>query len=109
MLPQVRCMVKTINSFLYFDAVDHQSSFYGATKRANEILAHSYSKIYDLHTIGFRFFTVYGPWGRPDMAVLKFIKKIIEGSTIELFTIREIIRDLTYIDDCVECLFNALD
>ena len=95
--------------FCTSDAVDHQVSFYGATKRANEILAHSYSKIYDLHTIGFRFFTVYGPWGRPDMAVLKFIKKIIEGSTIELYNSGNHKRDLTYIDDCVECLFNALD
>ena len=90
------------------DAVDHQVSFYGATKRANEILAHSYSKIYDIHTVGLRFFTVYGPWGRPDMAVLKFIKKIIDGSTIEVYNSGNHKRDLTYIDDCVECLESAL-
>lgn len=82
-------------------AANHQMSFYGATKRANEIMAHSYSSLYNLPTTGLRFFTVYGPWGRPDMALFKFTKAIMAGEAIDVFNNGEHYRDFTYIDDIV--------
>lgn len=83
-------------------AVNHPISFYGATKRANEIMAHSYSALYGLPTTGLRFFTVYGPWGRPDMALFKFTKSILADKPIEVFNFGKHKRDFTYIDDIVK-------
>lgn len=80
----------------------HPVSFYGATKRANELMAHSYSALYNLPTTGLRFFTVYGPWGRPDMAFFKFTNKIIRGESIDVYNHGHHARDFTYIDDIVE-------
>lgn len=82
-------------------AVNHPVSFYGATKRSNEIMAHSYSSLYGLPTTGLRFFTVYGPWGRPDMALFKFTKAILADEPIEVFNYGEHYRDFTYVDDIV--------
>jgi len=82
-------------------SVNHPLSFYGATKRSNEIMAHSYSSLYNLPTTGLRFFTVYGPWGRPDMALFKFTKAILAGEEIDVFNYGEHIRDFTFIDDIV--------
>ena len=90
------------------DSVDHPVSLYGATKKCNELIAHTYSHIYKLPTTGLRFFTVYGPWGRPDMALFLFTKSIIEGKPIEVFNNGEMIRDFTYIDDVIESLFNLI-
>jgi len=93
-----------LNSALPFSeniAADHQMSFYGATKRANELMAHSYSSLYNLPTTGLRFFTVYGPWGRPDMALFKFTAAIMAGTAIDVFNHGEHYRDFTYIDDIV--------
>ena len=90
------------------DSVDHPVSLYGATKKCNELIAHTYSHIYKLPTTGLRFFTVYGPWGRPDMALFLFTKAIIAGEPIEVFNNGEMIRDFTYIDDVIESLFNLI-
>lgn len=84
------------------DTVDHPVSLYAATKKSNELMAHSYSHLYDLPTTGLRFFTVYGPWGRPDMAPFIFTKKILEGDTIDINNNGNMWRDFTYIDDIVE-------
>lgn len=84
------------------DTVDHPVSLYAATKKSNELMAHSYSHLYDLPTTGLRFFTVYGPWGRPDMAPFIFTKKILEGDTIDINNNGDMWRDFTYIDDIVE-------
>ena len=81
---------------------DHPIQYYAATKRANEILAHSYSSMYDLETLGLRFFTVYGPFGRPDMALFKFTKNILDGNPIQVFNNGNHVRDFTYIDDIVD-------
>jgi UDP-glucuronate 4-epimerase len=81
---------------------DHPVSLYAATKKANEAMAHSYAKLYQLPCTGLRFFTVYGPWGRPDMAPMKFTRKMLAGETIELYNQGDMIRDFTYIDDIVE-------
>jgi UDP-glucuronate 4-epimerase len=91
------------------DSVDHPQSLYAATKRANELLAHSYSFNYALPTSGLRFFTVYGPWGRPDMAVYKFTQSIHDGKEIPLYGDGELLRDFTYIDDIVDALLLVLD
>jgi UDP-glucuronate 4-epimerase len=93
-----------LNSALPFSEnvpADHQMSFYGATKRANEIMAHSYSSLYNLPTTGLRFFTVYGPWGRPDMALFKFTEAIRADEAIDVFNNGEHYRDFTYVDDIV--------
>lgn len=90
-------------------SVNHPISFYGATKRANEILAHSYSSLYNLPTTGLRFFTVYGPWGRPDMALFKFTKAIIAGEPIDVFNYGEHYRDFTYIDDIVTGILKVAE
>jgi len=84
------------------DHTDHPVSLYGATKKANEMMAHSYSHLYGIPTTGLRFFTVYGPWGRPDMAYFSFTKAILEGKPIRLFNQGKMKRDFTYVDDIVE-------
>jgi len=86
---------------------DHPIQFYAATKRANELMAHSYSCIYGLPTSGLRFFTVYGPWGRPDMALFKFTKNIISGKEIEIFNHGKHIRDFTYVADIVQGIIKV--
>tara|TARA_Y100000589_G_scaffold331421_1_gene384893 strand:- start:7094 stop:8116 length:1023 start_codon:yes stop_codon:yes gene_type:complete len=88
--------------------VDHPVSLYAATKRSNELLAHSYSHIYSIPATGLRFFTVYGPWGRPDMALFLFTKSILEGQPIKVFNHGEMTRDFTYIDDIVESIMRLL-
>ncbi len=89
--------------------VDHPVSLYAATKKANELMAHTYANLYQLPTTGLRFFTVYGPWGRPDMAPFKFTKGISEGSTIDLYNHGDMVRDFTYIDDIVEGVVRVSD
>ena len=91
------------------DAVDHPVSLYAATKKANELMAHTYSHLYGLPTTGLRFFTVYGPWGRPDMALFLFTRKILAGEPIEVFNHGKHTRDFTYIDDIVEGVIRTLD
>ncbi len=91
------------------DAVDHPVSLYAATKKANELMAHSYSHLYGLPTTGLRFFTVYGPWGRPDMAYYKFVRAILAGEPIAVFNRGDMSRDFTYIDDIVHGLLAAFD
>ena len=91
------------------DDVDHPVSLYAATKKANELLAHSYSHLYGLPTTGLRFFTVYGPWGRPDMALFLFTRAILAGEPIEVFNYGKMQRDFTYIDDIVEGVVRVLD
>lgn len=88
--------------FATSDSVDHPVSLYAATKKANELIAHTYSHLYDLPTTGLRFFTVYGPWGRPDMAPFIFTKKILEGSPIDINNHGDMWRDFTHVDDIVE-------
>ena len=94
--------------FSIHDNVDHPLSLYAASKKANELLAHTYSHLYGLPTTGLRFFTVYGPWGRPDMALFKFTKAIIEGKKISLYNFGNHRRDFTYIDDIVEGILRVL-
>ncbi len=89
--------------------VDHPISLYAATKKANELMAHTYSHLYDLPTTGLRFFTVYGPWGRPDMALFLFTKAILAGKPIDVFNHGKMRRDFTYIDDIVEGITRTLD
>ncbi len=89
--------------------VDHPLSLYGATKRANELMAHTYAHLFGLPCTGLRFFTVYGPWGRPDMALFKFAKGIIEGTPIPIFNRGNMVRDFTYIDDVVEGVVRVMD
>jgi len=91
------------------DPASHPVSLYGATKRANELMAHSYSSLFALPTTGLRFFTVYGPWGRPDMALFVFTRAILEGRPIEVFNHGHHKRDFTYIDDIVEGVVRVLD
>lgn len=86
------------------DSVDHPISLYAATKKANELMSHSYSHLYGLPTTGLRFFTVYGPWGRPDMALFKFTKAILAGDSIDVYNHGEMHRDFTYIDDIAEAI-----
>jgi len=95
--------------FSVHDNVDHPVSLYAATKKANELMAHSYSHLYALPTTGLRFFTVYGPWGRPDMAYFSFTQKILAGQTIDVFNYGKCQRDFTYIDDIVEGVIRTLD
>jgi UDP-glucuronate 4-epimerase len=89
--------------------VDGPVSFYAATKKANELMAHSYSHLYNIPTTGLRFFTVYGPWGRPDMAYFIFVKNIVEGKEIKIFNDGKMERDFTYIDDITEGIYRLLD
>ncbi len=95
--------------FSVHDNVDHPVSLYAATKKANELMAHTYSHLYRIPTTGLRFFTVYGPWGRPDMALFKFTKAILENRPIDVFNYGNHRRDFTYIDDIVEGVIRALD
>ena len=95
--------------FSVHDNVDHPLSLYAATKKANELMAHTYSNLYDLPTTGLRFFTVYGPWGRPDMALFLFTKNILSGKPINVFNYGNHRRDFTYIDDIVEGVIRTLD
>ena len=95
--------------FSIHDNVDHPLSLYAATKKANELMAHTYSNLYNLPTTGLRFFTVYGPWGRPDMALFKFTKAMLEGESIPVFNYGKHRRDFAYIDDIVEGVIRVLD
>jgi UDP-glucuronate 4-epimerase len=91
------------------DRTDHPVSLYAATKKANELMAHSYSHLYDLPTTGLRFFTVYGPWGRPDMAIFLFTRAIMAGTPIQLFNHGKMQRDFTYIDDVTRGILRLID
>jgi UDP-glucuronate 4-epimerase len=91
------------------DNVDHPISLYAASKKANELMAHTYSHLYNIATTGLRFFTVYGPWGRPDMAYFSFTKAALEGKPIEVFNHGKMLRDFTYIDDIVEGVVRVID
>ena len=94
--------------FSELDSVNHQTSLYAATKKCNEILAHSYSHLYDLPATALRFFTVYGPWGRPDMAPMLFTKNILENKPIKVFNNGEMYRDFTFIDDTTEAIIRLI-
>ncbi|EXU73817.1 NAD-dependent epimerase [Erwinia mallotivora] len=91
------------------DSVDHPISLYAATKKANELMSHTYSHLYGIPTTGLRFFTVYGPWGRPDMALFKFTRAMIAGDQIDVYNNGQMRRDFTYIDDIVEAIFRLQD
>tara|TARA_B110000438_G_C15775402_1_gene633818 strand:+ start:228 stop:1280 length:1053 start_codon:yes stop_codon:yes gene_type:complete len=91
------------------DNVDHPMSLYAATKKSNELMAHTYSHLYGISTTGLRFFTVYGPWGRPDMALFLFTKAALEGRAINVFNYGEMLRDFTYVDDIVEGVTRIID
>lgn len=91
------------------DNVDHPVSLYAATKKSNELMAHSYSHLYQIPITGLRFFTVYGPWGRPDMAYFKFVEAIVKGKPIDVYNHGEMQRDFTYIDDVVEGIIRVLN
>ncbi len=95
--------------FSVHDNVDHPLSLYAASKKSNELMAHTYSHLYDLPTTGLRFFTVYGPWGRPDMALFKFTKAMLAGEKIPVFNYGKHRRDFTYVDDIVEGVIRVLD
>jgi len=95
--------------FSVHDSVDHPVSLYAATKKCNELMAHTYSHLFDLPTTGLRFFTVYGPWGRPDMALFLFTRKILAGEPIDVFNYGRHKRDFTYVDDIVEGVIRTLD
>lgn len=95
--------------FSEHDNVDHPVSLYAATKKANELMAHTYASLYDLPCTGLRFFTVYGPWGRPDMALFKFTRGILEGRRIPVFNEGKMVRDFTYVDDIVEGVIRTID
>lgn len=95
--------------FSEHDSVDHPVSLYAATKKANELMAHTYSHLYNLPTTGLRFFTVYGPWGRPDMALFLFTKAIMDGRPIDVYNYGNMQRDFTYVDDIVEGVVRVLD
>ena len=91
------------------DSVDHPVSLYAATKKANELMAHTYSHLYGIPTTGLRFFTVYGPWGRSDMALFKFTKAMLEGKSIDVYNYGKMKRDFTYVDDIVEAILRIQD
>ena len=98
----------TILPFTEKQSVDHPVSLYAATKKSNELMAHSYSHLYNIPATGLRFFTVYGPWGRPDMALFLFTKSILEGKTIKVFNHGKMLRDFTYVDDIVESIIRII-
>jgi UDP-glucuronate 4-epimerase len=116
---QVRHLVYASSSSVYggntgmpfseTDNVDHPVSLYAATKKANELMAHAYSQLYRIPTTGLRFFTVYGPWGRPDMAPFLFARAIREGRAVDVFNQGDMLRDFTYIDDAVEAVLRVCD
>ncbi|MBY6187929.1 NAD-dependent epimerase [Marinobacter hydrocarbonoclasticus] len=95
--------------FAEADAVDHPVSLYAATKKSNELMAHTYSHLYGIPTTGLRFFTVYGPWGRPDMAAFKFTQKILAGEPIDVYNYGKLSRDFTYVDDIVEGILRVME
>ncbi|MCG3201659.1 MAG: UDP-N-acetylglucosamine 4-epimerase [Gammaproteobacteria bacterium] len=95
--------------FSVHDNIDHPVSLYAATKKANELMAHTYSHLYNMPTTGLRFFTVYGPWGRPDMSLFMFTKNILEGRPIDVFNFGNHRRDFTYVDDIIEGVIRTLD
>jgi UDP-glucuronate 4-epimerase len=95
--------------FSEHQGVDHPVSLYAASKKANELMAHTYSHLYGLPATGLRFFTVYGPWGRPDMALFLFTRAMLAGEPIEVFNEGRMVRDFTYIDDIIESLLRVLD
>ena len=99
----------TKTPFSESDSVDHPVSLYAATKKANELMAHTYSHLFGLPTTGLRFFTVYGPWGRPDMALFLFTKAILAGQSIDIFNHGKMVRDFTFVDDIVEGLIRVAD
>jgi UDP-glucuronate 4-epimerase len=99
----------TAMPFSEHDNIDHPVSLYAATKKANELMAHTYSHLFGLPTTGLRFFTVYGPWGRPDMALFLFTKAMLEGRAIDVFNHGRMVRDFTYIDDIAEGVVRVLD
>ncbi|GAB4357954.1 MAG: NAD-dependent epimerase [Gammaproteobacteria bacterium] len=99
----------TRQPFSEHDSCNHQVSLYAATKKANEVMAHSYAHLFGLACTGLRFFTVYGPWGRPDMALFKFTKGILADEPIPVFNRGEMVRDFTYIDDIVEGIVRTID
>jgi UDP-glucuronate 4-epimerase len=99
----------TTMPFSIHQNVDHPLALYGATKKANELMAHTYSNLYQLPTTGLRFFTVYGPYGRPDMAPIKFTKSILEGKPIDVYNFGHHSRDFTYVDDIVEGVIRTMD
>ena len=101
--------LNTHQPFSTRDCVDHPVSLYAATKKANELMAHAYSHLYGIRTTGLRFFTVYGPWGRPDMAYFIFTKAVLEGSPITINNFGDMKRDFTYIDDIIEGLLRVID
>lgn len=99
----------TSQPFSTSDNIDHPLSLYAATKKSNELMAHTYSHLYNLPTTGLRFFTVYGPWGRPDMALFKFTKAIINDEQIDVYNHGNMMRDFTYIDDIVEAISRLVE
>jgi UDP-glucuronate 4-epimerase len=99
----------TRQPFSEHDNVDHPVSLYAATKKSNELMAHTYAHLFGVPSTGLRFFTVYGPWGRPDMALFKFTRGILAGEAIEVYNHGKMIRDFTYVDDVVESLFRLID
>lgn len=99
----------TTKPFTTSDNIDHPVSLYAATKKSNELMAHTYSHLYDLPTTGLRFFTVYGPWGRPDMALFLFTKAIVNDEPINVFNHGNMMRDFTYVDDIVESIKRLVD
>jgi UDP-glucuronate 4-epimerase len=99
----------TKSPFAESDRTDHQASFYGVTKKSNELMAQSYHHLYKIPVTGLRFFTVYGPWGRPDMAYFSFTKAILENSPIDVYNYGKMSRDFTYIDDIVQGITAAID
>jgi len=101
--------LNTLMPFSVHQNVDHPISLYAATKKANELMAHTYAHLYNLPTTGLRFFTVYGPWGRPDMALFKFTKAILEDKPIDVYNYGKMRRDFTYIDDIVEGVVRVLE
>nr|WP_068129975.1 NAD-dependent epimerase [Nosocomiicoccus ampullae] len=99
----------TTKPFSTSDNIDHPLSLYAATKKSNELMAHTYSHLYDLPTTGLRFFTVYGPWGRPDMALFKFTKAIVNDEPIDVYNHGNMMRDFTYVDDIVEAISRLVE
>ncbi|QXN87172.1 NAD-dependent epimerase [Tetragenococcus halophilus] len=99
----------TSKPFKTSDNIDHPLSLYAATKKSNELMAHTYSHLYNLPTTGLRFFTVYGPWGRPDMALFKFTKAIINDEAIDVYNHGKMLRDFTYVDDIVEAVSRLVN
>lgn len=98
----------TSKPFSTSDNIDHPLSLYAATKKSNELMAHTYSHLYQLPTTGLRFFTVYGPWGRPDMALFKFTKAIVNDEAIDVYNHGNMMRDFTYVDDIVEAISRLI-